>query len=95
MSGTQSEANHELTVASVLETTDRATATETEEDTSLYRKKLQQAIGVKFIAAATRRDRNSKPIANFEQKRDWEALKLAYGDYWNNVRNRLYVKDDL
>ena len=28
------------------------------------------------------------------QKRDWEALRLSYGDYWYNLRNRLHVKDD-
>ena len=50
-------------------------------------------MGVKFIAAATRRDRNIEPIVNFAQKRDREALKLAYGDYWHNIRNRLHVKN--
>ena len=47
-----------------------------------------------FFAAATRCDRNIKPIINFVQKLDWEALRLAYGDYWYNIQNRLHVKDD-
>ena len=67
MSGTQLQASHELIVASVVETAGRATATEAEEDTLLNRKKLQPVMGLKFIAAATHRDRNIKPIDNFAQ----------------------------
>ena len=80
-SSTQLNVSHELTVANVVETADRATATEVDEDTQLYRRKLQKVIRAKLIAAATRRDRNIKPIVNFIQKRDWEALKFAYGGY--------------
>ena len=80
MSNSQLEVNHKLIVASDVDATNKATATEVEEDTSLYQKKLQQVMVVKFSAAATRRDRSIKLIVNFVQKRDWEALRLAYGD---------------
>ena len=89
-----SQLEHELIMASVVESTDKATATEIEEDTPLYRKKLQQVMGVTIIAAATGKDRNIKPIRSFVQKRDWEALRLAYGHNGYNVRNRLHVRDD-
>ena len=53
----------------------QATVTGAEEDTPLCRKELQQAVGVNFIAAATRQDRTRKPIVNFVQKRDWGSVK--------------------
>ena len=47
-----------------------------------------------FIAAATKKDRNLRPLINFVKKRQWEAIKSAYGQYWFNVRNRLHVRED-
>ena len=69
-------------------------ATETEEDTPLFRRKLQKLLGVPFIAAATKKDRNLRPLINFVKKRDWDAIKASYGQYWFNVRNRHHVRED-
>ena len=90
----QIEVIHELIVAHVIATTEKYTATEVDEDTPLYRKKVQQIIGLQFIIAGTRRDKISKRLVNFVQKRDWEELRLAYDDYWYNVRKKLNVKDN-
>ena len=68
--------------------------TETEEDTSLFRKRLQKVLGVKFIAAATKKDTNLRPLSTFVKKRNWDAIKSDYGQYWFNVRNRLHVLDE-
>ena len=65
-----------------------------QEDTPLFRKKLQKVLGVRFIAAATKKDRNLRPLINFVKKRDWEAMKTSYGPYWHNIRNRLHVRKD-
>ena len=69
-------------------------ATETEEDTLLFRRKLQKVLGIPFISAATENDRNLRPLINFVKKRDWDAIKASYGQYWFNVRNRLHVRED-
>ena len=93
MSTTQLEASHEIIVDEIVATIDRETNTE-EVDTPLYRKSLQKVLGVNFIAAATQKDRSLRPLDNFVRKWDWEALKLSFGQYWYNIRNRLHVKDD-
>ena len=87
MSTNQLEISHELIMASVEESADKATTTKNEENTPLNRENLQQAMGVKLIVAATRKGR----CKLFTEKR---TLRLAYGDYWYNVRNRLHVKYD-
>ena len=87
------EASHNLIVNEVVATIDRETNTE-EDDTPLYRRKLQKLLEVIFIAAATRKDKNLRPLVNFVRKREWDALKLSFGGYWYNIRNRLHVKDD-
>ena len=92
---TSLEASHELITDGVVATIERSTnTTETEEDTPLFRKKLQKVLGVRFIASATKKDRNLRPIINFVKKRDWEAIKTSYGPYWHNIRNRLHVGED-
>ena len=68
--------------------------TETEEDTPLFRRKLQRVLGVPFISAAIKKDQNLRPLINFVKKRDWEAIKASYGQYWFNIRNRLHVRED-
>ena len=99
MSGTQSEApqleasHHEITEG-IVATVNQTTMTEAEEETQLFRQRLQKVLGGKFIAAATKKDRNLRPLINFVKKRDWEAIKSAYGQYWFNVRNRLLVRED-
>ena len=90
---TQLEASHTLIVNEVVATIDRETNTE-EEDTPLYRKKLQKVLGVNFIAAATRNYKNLRPLVNFVGKQNWDAFKLLFGGNWYNIRNRLHVKDD-
>ena len=50
---------------------------ESEEDTPLFRQRLQRVLGVRFIAAATKKDRNLRPLINFVKKRDWEAIKAS------------------
>ena len=93
MTTTQLEASHNLIVNEIVATKDRATNTE-EEGALLYRRKLQKVLGINFIAAATRKDENLRPRVNFVRKRDWDALKLSFGGYCYNIRNRLHVKDD-
>ena len=93
MTTTQLEAGHNLIVNEVVATIDRETNTE-EEDTPLYRRKLQKILVVNFIAAPTRKYKNKRPLVNFVRKRDWDATKLLFGGYWYNIRNRLQVKDD-
>ena len=73
MTTTQLEASHNLIVNEIVATIDRETNTE-EEDTPLYRRKLQKFLGVNFIAAAARKDKNLRPLVNFVRKRDWDAL---------------------
>ena len=76
-------------------TVEKATNTvESEEDTPLFRQRIQRVLGVRFIAAATKKDRNLRPLINFVKMRDWEAIKASYGQYWYNIRNRLHVRED-
>ena len=91
---TSLEASHELITEGLIATLEKATnTTEAEEDTPLFRKKLQRVLGVCFIAAATKKDRNLRPLINFVRKRYWEANKTSYGPYWHNIRNRLHVRE--
>ena len=92
---TQLEASHEMITEGLVATLEKATNTvESEEDTPLLRQRLQRVLGVRYIAAATRKDRNLCPLINFVKKRDWEAIKASYGQYWHNIRNRLHVRED-
>ena len=92
---TQLEASHEMITEGIVATVEKATSTvESEDDTPLFRQKLQGVLGVRFIAAATKKDRNPRPLINFVKKRDWEAIKASYGQYWHNIWNRLHVRDD-
>ena len=84
MSATKLEASHEIIVNEIVATIDSETNTE-EEDTPLSRKNLQKVLGVNFFAAATRKDKKLKPLLNFVRKRDWESLKLSFGQYWYNI----------
>ena len=88
----QLEASHTEIMDIVVATVEKAT--ETEEDTPLFRHKLQKVLGIPFIAAATKKDRNLRPLVNFVKKRDWDAIKASYGQYWFNIRNRLHVRED-
>ena len=88
------EASHEMISAGLVATVDKTTNTvEAEQDTPLFRQKLQLVLGVRFIAAATKKDRNLRPLINFVKKRDWEAMKTLYVQYWYNIRNRLHVRE--
>ena len=79
---TQLEASHEIISQGLVATVEKATNTgEAEEDTPLFRQKLQRVLGVRFIAAATKKNRNLRPLFNFVKKRDWEAIKTSYGQY--------------
>ena len=60
----------------------------------MLRQRLQRVLGVRFIAAATNKDQNLRPLINFVKKRDWEAIKASCGQYWHNIRNRLHVRED-
>ena len=57
MTNTQLEAGHRMITEGIV-TINEATMTESEEDTQLFRQNLQKVLGVKFITAATRKDRN-------------------------------------
>ena len=75
----QLEASHTEIMDTVVTIVEKAT--ETEEDTPLFRRKLQRVLGVPFIVAATKKDRNLRPLINFVKKRDWDAIKASYGQY--------------
>ena len=92
---TSIEASHEMITEEIIATVEKATnTTESEKDTPLFWKKLQRVLDVQFIAAATKKDRNLRPLINFVKKKDWEALKNSYGPYWHNIRNRLHLRED-
>ena len=65
------EASHEMISAGLVATVDKTTNTvESEEDTPLFNQKLQRVLGVRFIAVATKKDRNLRPLINFVKKSD-------------------------
>ena len=78
-SATQLEASHEMITKELVATVEKATSTvESEEDSPLFRQRLQRILGVRFIAAATKKNRNlRRPLINFVKKRDWEAIKAS------------------
>ena len=80
LEATQLEASHHEITKRIVATVNQTTMTETEEP-PLFRKRLQKILGVKFIAAATKKDRNLRPFINFVKKRDWYAIKSSYGQY--------------
>ena len=89
------EASHKMITKGLTATIENITNTsESEEDTPLFRRKLQRVLGVRFIAAATKKDRNLRQLINFVKKRDWQAIKNSYGPYWYNIKNRLHVRED-
>ena len=89
------EASQEMITEELVATVEKTTNTvESEEDTPLFRQKLQRVLGDHFIAAATKKDRNLRPLINFVKKRNWEAIKASYGQYWYNIRNILHVRED-
>ena len=88
----QLEASHNKIMDNVVAAVEKAT--KTEEDTPLFRRKIQRVLGVPFIAAATKKDRNLQPLTNFVKKWDWDAIKAPYGQYWFNIRNPLHVRED-
>ena len=92
MGPTTLEASHEMITEELV--AKAKNTVESEEDTLLFRQRLQRVLGVRFIAAATKKDRNLCPLINFVNKRDWEAIKSSYGQYWYNIRNRLHVRED-
>ena len=87
----QLEASHTEVMDTVVATVEKAT--ETEEDTPLVRR-VQKVLRIPLIAAATKKDRNLRPLINFVKKRDWDVIKASYGQYWFNIRNRLHVRED-
>ena len=81
-SATLLKASHEMITEELVATVEKATnKVESEEDTPLFRQRLRRVLGVRFIAAATEKDRNLRPLINFVKKRDWEATKASYGQY--------------
>ena len=62
----QLEASHNKKMDTVVATVEKAT--ETEEDTPLFCRKLQKVLGIPFIAAATKKDRNLRPLIKFVKK---------------------------
>ena len=71
------EASNEMTLANVVATMDRGTKTEAIENTPRYRTKLHKKMGISFIAAAKRKDRNMKSIQNRETRRPTETIDLT------------------
>ena len=37
---------------------------------------------------------NLQPLINFDEKREWEAIKTSYGHFWYNIRNRFNVREE-
>ena len=68
ITNTQLEASHHMITKGIVATVIQMT--ETGKDTPLFRKSLQKVLGIKFIAATTRKDRNLRPRINFVNKRD-------------------------
>ena len=69
---TSLEASHELITERLVARLEKVTnTTEAEENTRLFRKKLQRVLGVRITAAPTKKDRNLRPLINFVKKRDW------------------------
>ena len=92
---TQLEASHEMITKGLVATLQKATNTvDSEENTPLFRQRLQRVLGVRFIAAATKKDQNLRPLVKFVKKGDWEAIKASYEQYWHNIRNRQHVQED-
>ena len=83
--------NHEMITEELIATVQKATNTV---DIPLFRQRLQRVLGVRFIAAATKKDLNLRPLINCVKKRDWEAIKASYGQYWHNIWIRLHVRED-
>ena len=67
---TQLETSHHEITEGIVATVNQTTMTEIEEDTPLFRQRLQKDLGFTFIAAATKKDRNLRPLINFVKKRD-------------------------
>ena len=63
----QQEASHTEIMDTIVATVEKAT--KTDEDMPLFRRKLQKLLGIPFIAAATKKDRNLRPLINFVKKR--------------------------
>ena len=69
----QLEASHYIITGGLFATLEKATNTaESEEDTPLFRQRLQRVLGVRFVAAGTKKGQNLRPLINF----DWEPLKF-------------------
>ena len=88
----QLEASHNEIMDEKVATVEKAQ--ETEVGTPLFRRKLQRVLGVTLIAAATKKDRNLRPLVNFVKTRNWETIKTSYSQNWHNLRNRLHVRED-
>ena len=82
---------HNIIIEGIIAKFDQGTRTELEEDTPLFRRKLQKMLGVHFI---TERNRNLRPLINLVRKRDWEAITTSYGQYWYKIRNILDVRKE-
>ena len=90
----QLEASHQEIAENIVATVNQTTMTEAVEDPPVFRQRLQKMLGVKIIAAANKKDRILRPLINFVKKRNWEAIKSAFGQNWFNVLNRLHVRED-
>ena len=66
-----------------------------EDDTPLFRKNLRKVMDIKFLAAATRLDRNLSPLMNMIKHQKWDIVKQCHGTYFYNVRHRLSVRDGI
>ena len=76
---TQLEASHEMITEGIMATVNQEANTEIEKDTLLYRKNIQEVLGLNVIAAATRTDRYIRSVLNFVEKSDCEAIRLYIG----------------
>ena len=76
------------TETSPKQTTAQGTMTE-DDDAPLYRRKLSKALGHRFIAAASRRDKYLRPLMHFIKEKDRGSIKQAYGTFFCNIKKRL------
>ena len=56
--------------------------------------KTPKSTGGFFHRRSHKEGPKSASTDQFREKRDWEAIKASFGQYWFNLRNRLHVLED-
>ena len=69
MTNTKLEISHQEITEGIVARVNQTTTTETEEDTPLFRRRLQKVLEIKFIAAATKKSQNLRQLINSVKKK--------------------------